>query len=197
MMKKILFFLILTIMISGFCNAYASEPLTILKEEIDKVFSILNDPKYNDSSKKEQQHSDLWEVIDGIFDFNAISKLALANNWRDFSPEQQKDFAQVFGNFLGNNYLNKIQSGFSDQQVEFTGEEMIRKNRAVVMTNIIKNNIKTPVNYSMINQGNSWKIYDVKIEGVSLLKNYRTQFSSILLKDKPDKLINDLRNKLK
>ena len=74
---------------------------------------------------------------------------------------------------------------------------MVNNNRAVVMTNIIKNNIKTPVSYSMINQDSSWKIYDVKIEGGSLLKNYRTQFRSILLKDTPDKLINDLRNKLK
>lgn len=195
-MKKTLFFLILTIMVGNFCNAQASEPLTILKGEIDKVFSILNDPKYDDNSMKEQQYNDLWEIIDGIFNFNAISRLTLANNWRTFSPQQQKDFAEVFGKFLGNNYLNKIQEGFSGQQVEFISEEMVRKNRAVVMTNIIKNDIKTPVDYSMINQDNNWKIYDIKIEGVSLLKNYRTQFRSILLKDKPEKLIDDLRNKL-
>ena len=78
-MKKTLFFLIFTIIISCYCNVYASEPLTVLKTEIDKVFSILNDPKYNDSSSKEQQYSDLWEVIEGIFNFNAISRLGISS----------------------------------------------------------------------------------------------------------------------
>ncbi len=196
-MKKLLFLLLVTIMIGDLCNAYASEPLTILKGKIDKVFSILNDPEYNDETKKEQQYNELWKIIDGIFNFNVMSRLTLANNWRAFSPEQQEEFANVFGRFLGNNYLDKIQSGFSDQRVEFAGEETITDTKVVVMTNILKNNIKTPVNYSMLRQDGGWKIYDVKIEGVSLLKNYRSQFRSILLKKKPEQLIEDLRNKLK
>jgi phospholipid transport system substrate-binding protein len=196
-MKKLLFLLLFTMMIGGLCNAYASEPLAILKGKIDKVFSILNDPEYNDETKEEQQHNELWKIIDGIFNFNVMSRLTLANNWRAFSPEQQEEFANVFGRFLGNNYLDKIQSGFSDQRVEFVGEEMITDTKVVVMTNILKNNIKTPVNYSMLRQDDGWKIYDVKIEGVSLLKNYRSQFRSILLKEKPEQLIENLRNKLK
>jgi len=195
-MKK-LFLLLLITMMFGVSNSYGAEPLIILKGEIDRVFSILNDTKYEDETKKEEQYNNLWEIIDGIFNFKIMSRFTLANNWRNFSPEQQKEFEEVFGRFLGNNYLDKIQSGFSGEKVEYVGEDMINDKKAVVMTNIMKNNVKTPVNYGMIRQGSSRKIYDVKIEGVSLLKNYRSQFRGILMKKKPDQLIDSLKNKLK
>lgn len=194
-MKKLLLVLIF-VLTAGLSNVYADEPLTVLKGEIDKVFNILNDETYKDESNKEEQHNRLWNIIKGIFDFKIMSRYTLARNWRDFTPEEQQEFAEVFGRFLGNNYLNKIQSGFSGQEVEYLGDEMVSDGKAVVKTNIIKNNVKTPVNYNMRLNNNTWKIYDVKIEGVSLLKNYRSQFGSILLKDKPGQLIESIKAKI-
>lgn len=195
-MKKLFVFVIFTILFAV-CNTYAGEPFTILKGKIDHVFSVLNDPAYSDGTKKDEQREILWKTIENAFDFNVMSRLTLANNWKSFTAEQQDEFARVFGRFLGNTYLDKIQSGFSGQQVEYDGEDILSEKKAVVMTNIIRNGVKTPMDYSMLNTGNTWKIYDVKIEGVSLLKNYRTQFRSILLKDKPEDLIEMLKEKIK
>ena len=194
-MKKLFFLYIITILFST-SGSHAAEPFTILKGEIDQVFSILNDPVYSDESKKDEQHDKLWKLIENAFDFNAMSRLTLANNWKSFSLEQQDEFSRVFGRFLSNTYLDKIQSGFSGEQVEYVGEDTLSEKKAVVMTNVIRSGVKTPMNYSMLKTGSTWKIYDVKIEGVSLLKNYRTQFRSILLKDKPAELIEMLKEKI-
>jgi len=126
-----------------------------------------------------------------------MARLTLARNWQAFTPSQQEEFSGLFGQFLGNTYLDKIQSGFSDEQVEYTGEELLSVTKAVVMTNLIRKGVKTPIHYSLQKKGDSWRIYDVKIEGVSLLKNYRTQFSNILIREKPEGLIAMLKNKLK
>ncbi|MBN2417992.1 MAG: ABC transporter substrate-binding protein [Deltaproteobacteria bacterium] len=195
-MKNLFIFLTISILISFF-DVHASEPFTILKGEIDQVFSILNDPVYSDATKKDEQNENLWKIIENAFDFNVMSRLTLANNWKSFSSDQKNEFARVFGRFLSNMYLEKIQSGYSGEQVEYLGEEILTDTKAVVMTHIIRNDVKTPVDYSMQHNKNSWKIYDVKIEGVSLLKNYRTQFASILLNKKPDELIEMLKDKIK
>ncbi len=193
-MKKLVIFLMI-FFITFMYSVYAVAPFTILKEKINKVFSILNDPTYSNENKKDEQHENLWLAIEDAFDFSVMSRLTLANNWKIFSPEQQNEFARVFGKFIGDSYIDKIQSGFSNEQVEYLGEDLLSGNKAVVMTNIIRDGVKTPVNYSMLKTGDVWKIYDVKIEGVSLLKNYQTQFRSILLKKKPEDLIGMLRDK--
>ena len=195
LMKKLILFYMITVMFSV-CNVHAAEPFSILKEEIDQVFDILNDPSYSDTAKKSEQHDKLWKMIENAFDFRIMSRLTLAHNWKSFSPDEQAEFAQVFGHFLGNTYLEKIQSGFSGEKVEYLGHDMLTDTKAVVKTTIVRNDVKTPIDYSMQNKNDTWKIYDVKIEGVSLLKNYRTQFASLLLKKKPSELIDMLKEKV-
>lgn len=196
-MKKLNIIFCIFILMTCIYTAHASAPFDILKEKIDRVFSVLNDPAYSDQAKKTEQHDILYGIIEEAFDFNGMARLTLARNWQAFNPAQKQEFAGLFGQFLSNTYLDKIQSGFSDEQVEYTGEELLSDTKAVVMTNLIRNGVKTPVHYSLQKQGDSWRIYDVKIEGVSLLKNYRTQFSEILLKERPEGLIAILKEKLK
>ncbi|MBN1905610.1 MAG: ABC transporter substrate-binding protein [Deltaproteobacteria bacterium] len=196
-MKRVNIIFCIFILITCIYTAHASEPFDILKEKVNRVFSVLNDPAYSDQAKKTEQHDILYSIIEEAFDFNGMARLTLARNWQAFTPVQQEEFAGLFGQFLGNTYLDKIQSGFSDEQVEYTGEELLSNTKAVVMTNLIRKGVKTPVYYSLQKQGTIWRIYDVKIEGVSLLKNYRTQFSEILLKERPEGLIAMLKEKLK
>lgn len=196
-MKKAILILCFSILMGCIDSVNASEPFNILKEKIDGVFNVLNDKAYSDPAKKTEQHDILWGIIEEAFDFNGMARLTLARNWQAFTPEQKNEFAQLFGQFLGNTYLDKIQSVFSDEYVEYTGEEVLSDTKAVVMTNLVRKGVKTPIHYSLQKSGATWRIYDVKIEGVSLLKNYRTQFSEILLKEKPEGLITILREKLK
>jgi phospholipid transport system substrate-binding protein len=136
---------------------HASAPFDTLKEKIDRVFVVLNDPVYSDQAKKGEQHDILWGIIEEAFDFNGMARLTLARNWQAFTPAQQEEFAGLFGKFLGNTYLEKIQSGFSGEKVEYTGEELLSDTKAVVMTNLLHNGVKTPVHYSLQKKGDSWR----------------------------------------
>ncbi|MBW1696246.1 MAG: ABC transporter substrate-binding protein [Deltaproteobacteria bacterium] len=176
---------------------YGTQPVDALKAPIDEVIRILKDPQYNDAAKKSVQREKIWNIIQGIFDFKEISMRTLAGNWKKLSPEQQKEFINVFSRFLGNIYLDRIQSGYSDEKIVYESQEMLSETKAVVKTKIVRdNNMEIPVDYRMRKRGNTWKIYDVRIEGVSLVKNYRTQFKQILMKETPDQLIERIKRKV-
>jgi phospholipid transport system substrate-binding protein len=192
--KNILIVLLMSVLLP--INAYSAQPIDILKNAIDQVIFILEDPAYEDNSLKTAQKEKLWNIIREIFDFEEMSKRTLARNWKDFSPQQQTDFIEVFGEFLSNNYLKKIQSEFKGEKVVYLDYKMTGDDKAVIETKILRETVEIPVNYSMFVRGDTWRIYDVNIEGVSLMNNYRVQFNSILLKESPARLIETLRKKL-
>ncbi len=192
-MKKIVpLILIVLFLFTGL--AYSEEPLAELKISVDRVINILADPVYKDDQKSQREA--IWKIINDIFDFKMMSRMTVAKNWKAFTPQEQDEFAQVFGRFLGDSYLNKIQAEFSGEKVEYLEQEMISDQRAVVMTSILRKDVKVPMDYGMILRDNKWKVYDVKIEGVSLMKNYRSQFNDILIKETPRQLIERLRLKI-
>jgi phospholipid transport system substrate-binding protein len=174
------------------------QPMETLKGGIDRVIAILEDPTYKDPSQGQTKDKRIWDVIQGIFDFNEMTRSALAQHGREFTEEQKNELSEVFGRHLGNLYLEKIESGFKGERVTYLGCEMVGENRAQVDTKIIRNNSDIPVDYKMMKQGGVWKVYDVKIEGIGdLIYNYRRQFHSILSKESPDTLINLLKRKIK
>ena len=191
-------FCILILALSAF-DAAANSPTDVLKEPLEQATAILKDPKYKDADPalKVEQRDKIWAVVKNTFNFDEVSRRALARNWKSFSPEQQKAFADVFGKMLGNIYVDRIQTGFADQKVEFT-DEILHESKplAIVKTFIVSDQNKIPVDYSLKKKGDDWRVYDVKVEGVSLIKNYRTQFNDILRKETPDQLIERLREKV-
>ena len=190
------FFLIFLLMAVG--TAVAS-PTATIKGPLDQAVSILKDPKYqsDDPSLKVEQRDRIWGIVEGAFDFSEVSRRALARNWKSFSAEEQKEFAEVFAKMLGNIYVERIQSGFADQKVEFADEILHdTKPLAIVKTFIVTDQNKIPVDYSLKKKNDQWRVYDVKVEGVSLIKNYRTQFNDILRKEKPAQLIERLKAKV-
>lgn len=193
-MKKIICILLILIL-GGLSFAYAAQPLESLKGPIDQVVHILADPKYNDPSQKDIQQEDLWKVIKNVFDFNLVSKLVLGSNNKNFSAEQFKTFTDIFSELLGSTYVSKLREGYKGESVKYLGEDMLTDVKAQVRTIIIRNGTEVPVDYSMRLSNGEWKIYDVKIEGISLVKNYRTQFDSFLIKNTPDQLIEHLKKK--
>jgi phospholipid transport system substrate-binding protein len=167
-----------------------------LKGQIDEGLSLLSDPKYKDPSLKSVQRKKIWEIVRKAFDFTELSGRTLAANWKNLSPQQRREFSEVFSEVLGNSYLDKVQGGYRDEKVAYLTQEMVSDTKAVVKTKIIREKGEIPVNYSMRLKDNSWKIYDVQVEGVSLVQNYRSQFNDILAKESPDELIRRLEKKL-
>ena len=188
--------MIFMVLVCGVPAVYAEEPLEALKKPINESLQILKDPQYQADDQKEEQRERFWAVIREIFDFTELSKRALARNWRLFSAEEKREFTEVFAELLGNTYVDKIQSEFQNEKVVYLGQEKIKKARARVKTKIIRENVAIPIDYNLVLKNGQWKVYDVYVEGVSLVKNYRTQFNKILFKKTPGQLIQRLKKKV-
>jgi phospholipid transport system substrate-binding protein len=172
-----------------------AQPLESLKVAVDEAIKILNDPQYKDETQKEIQRDNIWKVIRQVFDLQGIAQITLGRNWRRFTQDEKNEFTEVFGRFLGNNYVDKIQSGFSGEKVEYLDQEAVTDTKSLVKTKIVRESMEIPVHYKMHKTGTDWRVYDVIIEGVSLIKNYRTQFNSFLMKKTPKQLIETIKKK--
>jgi len=195
-MKKIIIVLCLGFMILP-ALAQASQATNEVRAAIDEVISILKAPQYQDKTKKEEQKEELWKVIRKVFDFRKISELSLANYRKKFTDEQMTRFSDLFADLLSDTYLKRVQEEFKNEEVKYL-DEVIHpndKSRVLVKTLIHRENVEIPVDYSMWLNNGVWRVYDIKVEGVSLVKNYRTQFQDILLKKSPAQLIEQLEKK--
>ena len=177
--------------------AVATEPMAVIKEPVDAVIAILNDPQYKVPGKKRLQRDEIWKTVRPMFDFEEISKRTVARNWKDFSEAEKTAFADVFAQFLGNTYIDKIQGEYHNERIAYIGQDFYSDVYAEVKTQIVREALEIPVDYRMFkNKDGVWKVYDIIVEGVSLVKNYRTQFASILRNKTPAQLIEQLNEKL-
>jgi phospholipid transport system substrate-binding protein len=148
---------------------------------------------YRNETTRPEMRTRLIETIKGLFDATELSRRALAANWNKFSAQQQQRFTDAFLTLLQNTYLDRIES-YSDEQVHYLDEKLLAENRAEVSTMVSGKGKEIPITYRMCNDG-GWKVYDVVIEGVSLVQNYRNQFAQILMNQPPDALIDMLVKK--
>jgi len=178
-------------------GAVSLEPMATIKAPIDTVIAILNDPQYKVKGTKSAQRDEIWKNVKPMFNFDEIARRAVARNWSDFNDAEKAAFTDVFAQFLGNTYIDKVQGEYHNEQIVYLGQDFYSDIYAEVKTQIVRETLKIPVNYRMLKGGDGqWRVYDIIVEGVSLIKNYRTQFASILSKDKPAQLIQQLNDKL-
>ncbi len=176
--------------------AVAVSPTEAIKNSIDRIVSILNDPAFAAPDRKATQRQKIWEVARPMFDFDEISRRTIGTDWQRFKPEEKKKFADVFARFLGNTYIDKLQSEYQNEQVSFDSE-LVRDTQALVRTQLLRQGTQIPIDYRMKFEQGEWKIYDILVEnGISLVKNYRVQFQSALQKETPAQLIERLQKRL-
>ena len=177
-------------------QAYAATPKETVETGVNKVIATLSDPAFKAKSK-EQQIAAVSEEIESVFDFQELSRRTLGKQWRKMSAEQQTEFVKLFRELLQGVYADRLLA-YSDQKVLFDKEIMLKKGRAEVQSYLqTSDGTKVPLFYRLTDKSGSWKVYDVIIEGVSMVKNYRTQFRDIIAKDSPEKLLEILREKTK
>jgi phospholipid transport system substrate-binding protein len=177
--------------------AESVDPMSTIKTPIDQVISILNAPQYQAAGARLAQRNEIWKVVSPMFDFREISRRAVARHWNIFTEAEKAAFTDVFAQFLGNTYIDKIQGEYHNEQVVYVGQAFHSDAYAEVKTQLVRESVETPVNYRMFkDKSDHWKVYDITVEGVSLVKNYRTQFASILKKETPEQLIQRLNKKL-
>jgi phospholipid transport system substrate-binding protein len=176
-------------------NAIAGAPLESIQGQVNKVLDVLRDPALKAESAKEAKEERIWAIADDIFDYTALSKRTLSRNWKKLNANQQKEFIDLFSKLLGGLYMDKIMA-YTDEKVVFEKESMLSENRAEVQSKVITSSAEIPIHYRLIMKNDEWKVYDVIIEGVSLIKNYRSQFRDILRNKSPEDLLEILRKKV-
>jgi phospholipid transport system substrate-binding protein len=174
---------------------FAGAPLQAVEANVNKVLDVLRDPKLKAESAKETKKEKLREIYGQMFDEVELARRVLGRNWKNFSPVQQQEFVHLFRQVLEKAYIDKILS-YTNEKIVFPREEMLSSNQAEVQTKIITASREIPIFYRVNLKDDSWKVYDVVIENVSLVQNYRSQFNSILAKNTPDQLLEILRKKV-
>jgi len=172
----------------------ATDPAVFVKDAVDEIISILQDEKLAAPTRRAERKSRVVAIVEKKFDFRDMSMRALAKHWRERTPEEQDRFVFLFKTLLENTYIAKIEK-YSGERVVFKKTD-VQGNKAVVYSDLIRKKVETPVNYKLKSNDDHWQVYDVEVEGVSLVNNYRTQFASILNKENFAGLIARLEEKV-
>jgi phospholipid transport system substrate-binding protein len=178
------------------CNSsvFAGEsPTEDLKPALTSLVGMLGDTTLKGDDKKEVRRAKIMTEIKKGFDFKEMSKRVLGRTWRDIDAAEQERFTEIMTKLLENVYVGKLE-GYSGGEIEYVNE-IIKGDRAQVTTLIEDNGVKLPVHYIMSKEDGKWMVYDINIEGVSLVRNYQEQFKSILRKDKYPGLVKVLEEK--
>lgn len=178
--------------------APAQEARQALESSINQILNDMKTPQFANPQTRSQILPQMENVVRHIFDFNEFSSRTVGPRWKTFTPEEKERFSNAFANLLFTTYLNKITS-YNGEQIAYTGDSVSEKGNRVEIKTVItmKDGRKIPVSYRMLPKDNSWRVYDVIIENISLVKNYRSQFQNILNTASPAELISRVEAKAK
>ncbi len=190
-MKEQLMVLSVLILFLFTLPVYAGAPLETVQTNVNKVLDVLRDKNLNDEMKKEK----LRALYGQMFDEAELSRRTLGVNWRNLNPGQQQEFIHLYRQVLEKAYIDKILA-YTNEKIVFSREIMLSNDQAEVPTKIITSSREIPIFYRTILKDGTWKVYDVVVENVSLVQNYRSQFNSILAKNTPDQMLEILRKKV-
>jgi phospholipid transport system substrate-binding protein len=176
-------------------QALAATPKETVETGVNNLLKTLGDPSFK-AKPKDERLPIMKTQIGAVFDFKELSRRTLGRTWKKMSPEQQTEFVELFTKVLQGVYADLLMT-YTDQKVIFGDEKMLKKGRAEVESYLVTSDgRKIPIFYRLTDKTGSWRVYDVIIEGVSMVKNYRTQFKEILANDSHEKLIEILRGKV-
>jgi phospholipid transport system substrate-binding protein len=172
----------------------AGVPTDQVRQTADQVLALLRNPRFKGADKESQRRERLRQIIGNRFNFEEMAKRSLGANWRRVSPDEQKRFVDLFTDLLEKSYADQIES-YDGEKIVY-GRENIAQNQAEVDTKVInKKGQEFAVNYKLQSNKGDWKVYDVMIDNISLVNNYRSQFNRILAKSSFDDLLKKLEAK--
>ncbi len=191
-----LFVFILVIALILPLQALAAGAKETVEAQVNKELAALGDPAFKDKPRDEKI-AKIREIISQVFDYRELSKRTVGRDWKKMRDAQKNEFVELFSELLENVYADRLLA-YANEKVEFTKETELKKGRVEVESKVQLGGGKTaPLNYRMIQKDGKWKAYDVVIEGISMVKNYRSQFRPILSKGGPEELLKVLREKVK
>lgn len=196
--RRLLTIFITLILAGHIAMAAAGGPQEKIRETINAVLDILRDDALRAPERAEERRDKIRQAVISRFGFEEMSKRALGRHWRQLTPAQRDEFVSLFSDLLERSYIGRIESAgsSSDFEVLYT-KETVEDNYAMVRTEFVnKRDINTEVEYRLLRRNDDWEAYDIVIEGVSLVNNYRTQFNQIILQESFEALIKRMKTKL-
>jgi len=193
-MKRFLAAALAVIFLVAPLAAGADTPLATAEMHANNVLDVLRDPSLKGEAMKKRRQDRIREISEKMFDFTELSRRTLAQNWNLFNDRQKKEFIELYKSVLESAYVDKIMS-YTDEKIVFQKEAALGDKTAEVRSVVVTRKADIPINYRMIRTDSGWRVYDVVVEGVSLVNNYRSQFREILINKTPDDLLETLRKK--
>ncbi len=184
--------------LSGISYAGTAGMTARVRSAIDSAFAILNDPALMGEAHTAKRRASVRSVVDEAIDFEEMTKRSLGIHWRARTEQEKKEFVGLFSRLLEESYMDKIEANY-DARVLYRGEKINKKHtRGVVRTTVVtRKQTEVPIDYRMMKKDRGWVAYDIVIEGVSLVSNYRTQFNQIIQRSSYEDLVKGLREKLR
>ncbi len=158
--------------------ATLTDPTSQLKKSINSILGLFADQQLSSPEKQSERREKIFSIVEDRFDFQRMAMLSLARHWKKHSAAEQEEFTQLYSRLIMQRYIGRIES-YSDETVAYN-KEVIKGDKARVYTKIIKPSSEIPIIYSLKNTSGEWLVYDVIVEGISLVRNYRSEFDSIL-----------------
>jgi phospholipid transport system substrate-binding protein len=155
----------------------ALTPTAELRQGVDQMLRVVQDPQMK--SQSDQRRAAIRQVASSIFDFQETARRALGRHWQERTPQEREEFVKLFADLLEQRYASQIEQ-YNGERIVYTGES-VDDDHALVKTKIVTTKgTEVPIEYRMLREGDHWRVYDVVIESVSLVGNYRTQFAKII-----------------
>ncbi len=184
-------------------SAWAEEPSQVLDRYMERVLEVFENTSIDDSEGEvEKLKQNLQAVASDAFSYQVMARMSLGHSWKRFNPAQQEEFVQLFTSLLEETYFSKIRQYFQEiksysrDKVTITDEIIFSSRKSEVQTEMEHKGQKVPVNYRMVKLDGAWQVYDVQVEGVSLVQNYRSQFQDLMLKNSPEEVLDIVRRKV-
>ena len=174
--------------------AWAASPMEEIKQTTEKIISIVTNPSLKGPSKTLEREKQIRQAVDERFDWEEMARRSLATHWAKRTDAEKKEFVRLFSDLVERTYMKKVE-GYSGEKVVYEGEAQDGDYASVKVRIVTQKNQDIPVEYRLKKEGNDWFVYDVSIEGVSLVNNYRTQFNGILLQSSYENLVKKLKEK--
>jgi phospholipid transport system substrate-binding protein len=175
-------------------EADAGAPTDQLRLQVDRVLKLLEDPALQAPDKARERRVAVRKVADEIFDFGETARRALGRHWAARTPEERDEFVRLFGDLLERSYISKIEL-YGGEKIQYISDRIDGETALVQSKLLTKNGSEVPIEYRMLKKAERWLVYDVVIEGVSLVANYRTQFNKIIQTSSFQELVKKMKTR--
>ena len=189
-------FLLSAVWLSAIGLATAGEPTDLVRQITDQVLKILEDPQFQTPNRHAERQERLHKIAEQVFDWQEMARRALAVHWRERTPQEQQEFVRLFRDLVEGTYINRLESAIQEKrEIQYVGEQ-VDGSRAAVKTNVVtRRNQQVPIEYRLQKADGRWLIYDVLVEGISLVNNYRSQFNRIITSSSYNDLVQKMKNR--